>query len=52
VKKDGTKDFVHTLNSTAISQRPLVAILEAYQQEDGSIKVPDALIKYTGFDSI
>ncbi len=52
VDKSGKKDFVHTLNSTAISQRPLVAILEAYQNEKGSIKLPEVLAKYAGFDEI
>jgi seryl-tRNA synthetase len=52
VDRSGDKKFLHTLNSTAISQRPLVAILEAYQQKDGSIKVPEVLVKYTGFDTI
>ncbi|HLD34029.1 MAG TPA: serine--tRNA ligase [Candidatus Nanoarchaeia archaeon] len=43
---DGTK-FVHTLNSTAIATtRALVAILENYQQKDGSIKIPEALWSY------
>lgn len=41
--KDGTA-FCHTLNNTAIaSPRILVAILENYQQKDGSIKIPDVL---------
>ena len=43
------KSFVHTINSTAIATgRTIVAILENYQQEDGSIIVPDALRKYIG----
>ncbi len=45
--------FVHTLNNTALaSPRILVAVLENYQQEDGSIKVPDVLLPYTGFSEI
>lgn len=44
---------VHTLNSTGItSTRPIVAILENYQQEDGSVLIPKVLQKYTGFDRI
>ncbi len=40
--------FVHTLNSTAIAiGRVIVAILENYQKEDGSVIVPKALIPYT-----
>jgi len=47
------RDFVHTLNSTAIATgRALVALLENNQQKDGSIKVPTVLQKYTGFKKI
>ncbi len=43
------KGFVHTLNSTAIATgRTIVAILENYQQEDGSVIVPEALREYMG----
>ncbi len=39
--------FVHTLNSTFVAtERALVAILENYQQKDGSIKIPEVLIPY------
>jgi seryl-tRNA synthetase len=39
--------YVHTLNSTLIAtERALVAILENCQREDGSIKIPDALVSY------
>ncbi len=45
--------FVHTLNGTAIAvSRALIAIFENYQQADGSIVVPEALRKWTGFDRI
>ncbi len=45
---EGTR-FVHTLNSTAVAtSRALVAILENYQQKDGSVKVPRVLWKYMG----
>jgi seryl-tRNA synthetase len=50
-EKEGapTKGFVHTLNSTAIATgRTIVAILENFQQEDGSITVPEPLRKYMG----
>lgn len=41
--------FVHTLNSTAIAvQRTLVAILENFQQADGSVVIPEALRPYLG----
>jgi seryl-tRNA synthetase len=45
---EAPKGFVHTLNSTALASRTLVAILENYQQEDGSVIVPEALRKYMG----
>ena len=45
--------FAHTLNNTVIAtSRALVAILENNQQKDGSIKIPKALQKYTGFKEI
>ena len=45
--------YVHTLNSTTITTtRPMIAILENYQQPDGSIKIPKVLQKYTGFNII
>lgn len=52
--KDGGKPrFVHTLNGSGLAVgRTLVAILENYQQEDGSVLVPKVLQKYTGFDRI
>ncbi len=47
--KDGKMTFCHTLNNTAIaSPRILVAILENYQQEDGSVRIPDVLQPYFG----
>lgn len=52
-RKDGSLVYAHTLNGTAVSlARALICILENYQQEDGSIKVPEVLIPYTGFDII
>lgn len=48
VKKPKTQ-FVHTLNGSGLAVgRTLVAVLENYQQEDGSIKVPAALVPYMG----
>ncbi len=47
VDKDNEKKYVHTLNNTAIAtSRALVAIMENYQQKDGSIRIPDALVPY------
>ncbi|MEX0716848.1 MAG: serine--tRNA ligase [Planctomycetaceae bacterium] len=48
----GTR-FVHTLNGTAIAvTRALIAILENFQQADGSVIVPDALRKWAGIERI
>lgn len=53
VKTEEGNVYAHTLNGTAISlARALIAILENHQQEDGSIKIPDALVPYCGFDRI
>jgi len=48
----GELKFVHMLNGTGFSTRPIVAILENYQQKDGSIIVPDVLRKWVGKDVI
>src|SRR5262245_38459514 len=48
-KKDSKTEFVHTLNGSGLAiGRTLVAILENYQQPDGSVVVPDALRQYMG----
>ena len=53
VKGEKGTHFLHTLNGTAIAvSRALVALMEIYQQKDGSIVVPEALRPYTGFDKI
>jgi seryl-tRNA synthetase len=50
---NGERKFVHALNNTVIaSPRILIAILENYQQKDGSIKVPKVLKKYLPFNII
>jgi seryl-tRNA synthetase len=47
------KKYLHVLNGTAFSMnRPIIAILENYQQEDGSVVVPEVLRKYIGKDVI
>lgn len=52
-KKTGKLNFVHTLNGSGVAVgRTVAAILENYQQEDGSVIIPDVLRKYTGFDKI
>lgn len=50
---EGNNTFVHMLNGTALNNsRWILALLENNQQADGSVIVPEALRKYTGFDSI
>lgn len=49
----GKNEFVHTLNASGLAtSRLLPAILEQFQQKDGSVKVPKVLQKYTGFKVI
>ena len=51
--KDGKKKFVHTINNTACADlRMLIAILENYQQKNGSVIVPDVLRKWVGKEGI
>ena len=50
--KNGNLNFVHTVNGTAFSQRPILAIIENYQQKDGGILVPEILQKYLSFKII
>ena len=46
-------EFVHTLNGSGLAlPRVIIAILENYQQADGSVVVPEVLRPYTGFDLI
>ncbi|MGB4800624.1 MAG: serine--tRNA ligase [Candidatus Saccharimonadales bacterium] len=48
-RKDGTVEVLHTLNGTAVSlARSLVAVLEHYQTESGTLKVPQVLQPYMG----
>jgi seryl-tRNA synthetase len=50
---DGKNRFVHMLNGTAVAvSRAIIALLENFQQADGSIRLPKALIPYCGFDRI
>jgi seryl-tRNA synthetase len=47
--KDGKPQFAHTLNGSALAVgRTLLAIMENYQNEDGSITVPEVLVSYMG----
>ncbi len=51
--KNNATEFVHTLNNTVIaSPRILIAILENYQQADGSVIIPEVLRPYVGKDII
>lgn len=48
-RKDGKTDFLHTLNGSGLAVgRTLIAILENYQQADGSVTIPHALRPYMG----
>ncbi len=52
-KKDGSTEYCFSLNNTALaSPRILIAILENYQQHDGSIKIPEVLQQLVGFNKI
>ncbi|MCL1817290.1 MAG: serine--tRNA ligase [Spirochaetaceae bacterium] len=52
-RDDGKTRYVHMLNGTAIAlSRGIIAILENFQEEDGSVKIPPGLVPYTGFDRI
>lgn len=51
-QQSGGNEFIHTLNGTAFSQRPLIAILENFQQEDGTVIIPEVLRSYTNFSEI
>lgn len=51
--EDGKNKHVHMLNGTAIAlSRAIIAIMENFQTEDGSIRIPEKLVPYTGFDII
>jgi seryl-tRNA synthetase len=53
-RKDGGRpQLLHTLNGTALAiSRALIALLEIYQQKDGSVMLPKALIPYVGMEKI
>ena len=52
-RKDGSVEFVHTLNGSGLAVgRTLAAICENFQTKDGRIIIPEVLRKYTGFDII
>ena len=50
---DGKNKYVHTLNGTAIAVgRAMLAILENYQNADGSVTIPEVLVPFCGFNKI
>ncbi len=52
-KRNQDIEHVHILNGTAVAvSRALISILENHQRSDGSIRIPDALVPYTGFSEI
>lgn len=51
-RSDGKIEPVHMNDATVVSQRPLIAIMENYQQADGTIKIPEVLQKYLGKEII
>ncbi len=51
--EDGKNRYAHTLNGTAIAvSRAIIAILENFQQADGSIRIPEKLVPYMGMKEI
>lgn len=52
VKIDGKNELVHILNSTLVTDRAVLAILENHQQADGSVLIPKVLQPYTDFSVI
>lgn len=52
-KETGKVNFVHTINGSGLAVgRTFAAIVESFQQADGTILIPEVLQKYTGFDRI
>ena len=52
-KEDQKTEFVHTINGSGLAVgRTWLAILENYQNSDGSVTIPDILVRYTGFKTI
>ena len=50
VDKKGEKVYAHTVDATGLPiQRIIKAILEIYQEKDGTVKIPQPLVNYTGF---
>lgn len=47
-RSDGTLALAHTNDATALSQRPLIAIIENYQTENGDVIIPEVLRPFMG----
>jgi seryl-tRNA synthetase len=43
-RRDGKLEHVHTLNGTAVTARVMLSLMENFQEDDGTIRVPDALV--------
>jgi seryl-tRNA synthetase len=53
VRGENGNRIVHTLNGTAVAVgRMILAILENFQQADGSVEMPEAIVPYVGFGRI
>ena len=51
-EKEGGRGYAHTISATGVTDRVVCAILENFQQADGSVVIPDVLRPFTGFDRI
>jgi seryl-tRNA synthetase len=52
-REDGKLEYVHTLNGSGVAVgRCFASIIENYQNEDGTITIPEVLIPYIGIDKI
>lgn len=52
-RTDRGTELVHTLNGTAVAVgRTIIALLENHQRADGSVRIPEALVPYVGFEAI
>ena len=45
-RREGKLEHLHTLNGTAVTARAMIAILENFQDEDGSVSVPEPLVEF------
>lgn len=52
VKINNQNEYVHILNATVVNDRLMLAIVENFQQKDGSINIPEVLWPHTGFKAI